>query len=133
MRAYDLSAVGDLIGRILLASLFILEAVSKIETYEMAARYTAAFGVPAQLLPFAIALELGGGLMIALGWRTRWAALALAVFCAAAALIFHTNFAERNQVIHFEKDLALAGAFLILAARGAGRLSLDRRGERSGA
>jgi len=123
-----LPAIGDLVGRVLLAFLFIMEALSKISNYDLAAKYTAAFGVPTQLLPLAIAVELLGGAMIAFGWHTRLASLALAAFCLAAAVIFHTRFGDRNQLIHFEKDLALAGAFLVLAARGAGRLSLDRLG-----
>jgi putative oxidoreductase len=84
-----------------------------------------AYGVPALLLPLALAVELGAGLMIAFGYATRLAALALAGFCLLAALVFHTGFGERNQLLHFEKDLALAGAFLVLAARGAGAFSLD--------
>ena len=83
-----------------------------------------AYGLPAQLLPFAIALELGGGLLVALGFLTRLAALALAVFCVVAAVVFHSNFGDRGQAIHFLKDLALAGAFLILAGRGAGAFSI---------
>jgi putative oxidoreductase len=63
--------------------------------------------------------------MIMAGWRTRWAASALAVFCAIVAVVFHTKFSDRNQIIHFEKDLALAGAFLVVWARGAGALSVD--------
>ena len=127
MHGQNLTAAGDLVGRALLASLFVLEALSKLGAYELAAKYTAAFGVPAQLLPLAIVVELAGGAMIALGWHTRIAALALAAFCLATALIFHTKFGDRNQLIHFEKDVALAGAFLILGVRGAGRLSFDGR------
>ena len=76
-------------------------------------------------MPLAIAIELGAGLLIALGYSTRLAALALAGFCLLAAFVFHTSFGDRNQLLHFTKDLALAGAFLILSARGAGALSLD--------
>ena len=128
MNAQGLSSLGDLAGRVLLASLFVIEALSKLSAYELAGKYMTAFGLPAQLLPLAITIELAGGVMVALGWRTRIAAMMLAVFCLAAAVIFHNKFDDRNQLIHFEKDMALAGAFLILAARGAGRLSLDRRG-----
>jgi len=130
MNTYSLPAMGDLVGRLLLASLFVHEALIKLTAYDMAARYTAAYGVPVWLLPAAILVEFAGGVMIALGWQTRVAALALAAFCLATALIFHTNFEDRNQLIHFEKDLALAGAFLILGARGAGSLSLERRSDR---
>ena len=116
-----------LIGRLLLASLFLFEGWSKITGYAAAAGYMQAFGVPGALLPMVVALEVGGGLMIAAGWRTRWVALAFAVFCVGAALLFHRNFASRGEVLHFEKDLALAGGFLVLFVAGAGRWSLDHR------
>lgn len=115
----------ELAGRVLLASLFVLEALTKLSAYEAAQAYMRAFGISGQILPLAIAVELGGGILIVLGWQTRIAAFVLAVFCATAAFIFHTKFGDRNQLIHFEKDLALAGAFLIVCARGAGSYSLD--------
>ncbi|HXE85515.1 MAG TPA: DoxX family protein, partial [Hyphomicrobiaceae bacterium] len=80
-----LAAAGLTVGRLLLASLFILEGWSKIRGYEAAAAYMDRYGVPGLLLPAVIALELGGGLMMAVGWRTRLAAFVLAVFCIAAA------------------------------------------------
>lgn len=125
LNAQALASAGELAGRVLLALLFVLEGLSKLGAYDAAARYVAAFGLTPYLLPLAIVLELGAGILVMLGWHTRIAALALAGFCVAAALIFHTRFGDRNQLIHFEKDLALAGAFLVLAARGAGRFSLD--------
>ena len=92
----------------------------------------AAYGVPPKLLPFAIATELGCGTLIVLGWQTRRAALALSGFCLIAAAIFHTKFSDTNQTLHFAKDIALAGAFLVVAGRGAGRFSLDARLRRRG-
>lgn len=120
-----LTAAADLAGRLLLAFLFLHEAWAKLSAFAPAQAYMQAYGVPARLLPAAIAVELGAGLLIGLGYFTRLAALALALFCLAAALIFHTNFADRNQLIHFTKDLALAGAFLVVLAHGAGAYSLD--------
>jgi putative oxidoreductase len=113
------------VGRIALASLFIAEALSKLSAYGAAASYMTAFGLPTLLLPPAIVVELAGGLLIVFGWQTRLAAAALAGFCLATAVVFHTKFGDRNQLLHFEKDVALAGAFLVLAARGAGAFSLD--------
>jgi putative oxidoreductase len=84
-----------------------------------------AFGVPGQLLPLAIAVELGGGLLILVGYQTRLAALLLAGFCVATAVLFHTKLGDRNQLLHFEKDLAIAGGFLVLFARGGGAWALD--------
>ena len=81
--------------------------------------------MPGALLPLVIALELGGGLLLAIGWQTRLAALALAVFCVLAAVLFHVNLADRNELLHFEKDLAIAGGLLVLFAFGAGRYSVD--------
>jgi putative oxidoreductase len=72
-----------------------------------------------------IALELGGGLLLAIGWQTRLAALALAAFCVLAAVLFHGNLADRSHLLHFEKDLAIAGGLLALFAFGAGRHSVD--------
>jgi putative oxidoreductase len=118
---------GDLAGRLLLAQLFIIEAMVKLGDYQATVAYMVHYGLPTLLLWPAIALELGGGLLIALGWRTRPMALALAGFCLMTAVTFHSNLADRGQVIHFQKDLALAGAFLILCMNGAGRLSLDAR------
>jgi putative oxidoreductase len=116
---------GDFAGRLLLAQLFLIEALLKLSDYPATEAYMIQYGVPGLLLLPAIALELGGGLLIALGWQIRPATLALAGFCLATAAIFHGNLADRGQVIHFQKDIALAGAFLILAMRGAGRFSLD--------
>ena len=120
-----LRASAALLGRLLLAALFILEGWSKVRGYAPAVAYMQHFSVPGQLLPLAIALELGGGLLLAIGWQTRLVAPALAVFCVFAAALFHNDFASRNEVIHFEKDLAIAGGLLVLFAFGAGRYSLD--------
>lgn len=114
-----------LLGRLLLAALFILEGWSKLRGYETAATYMQRHSVPVALLPFAIGLELGGGMLLLLGWGTRWAALALAGFSVAAATLFHASFADRNQLLHFEKDLAIAGGLLALCALGPGRYSVE--------
>jgi putative oxidoreductase len=82
--------------------------------------------VPAFLLPLVIVTELGGGLMVLGGLMTRRAAFALAGFAILTALIFHNDGADVEQTINFEKNLAIAGGFLVLAARGPGSWSLDR-------
>jgi len=115
----------EFLGRLLLGSLFVLQAVSKLTDYSGTATYMSAYGVPGQLLPAVIAFEFGAGMLVAIGWFTRAAAFGLSVFCIAAAIIFHAKFSDGSQVLQFEKDLALAGAFLVLWARGAARLSLD--------
>ena len=120
-----LAASGLAVGRVLLAALFILEGWSKIRGYQAAAGYMDRYGVPGVLLPAVIALELGGGIMIAAGWRTRIAAVALAGFCIAAAALFHSQLLDRSHLLHFEKDLAIAGGLLVLAIAGAGKWSVD--------
>jgi putative oxidoreductase len=114
-----------LAGRVLLSGLFLHEAWYKVANYAIASRYTQSFGLPTELLPLAIALEAVAGLLVLVGLFTRCAAIALAVFCLFTAAVFHNKFGDINQLLHFEKDLAIAGGFLVLAAFGAGRLSLD--------
>ena len=74
-------------------------------------------------------MEILGGVMIAAGWQTRIAAAGLAIFCVLAAVLFHANVADRNQLLHFEKDLAIAGGLLVLAVACPGRWSLSRQAE----
>ena len=115
----------DLVGRLLLAALFLFDGWTVVNNYGAAADYLAQFGVPSLLLVPALILQVGGGLLVAVGWNTRLAALALSLFCISTALIFHNQFGDPNEEIQFWKDLAIAGGFLVLAARGAGAFSLD--------
>lgn len=111
-------------GRVLIAAIFVGAGWSKIGGYAGTQAYMASMGVPGALLPLVIALELGGGLAIVLGLLTRLAALGLAVFSVASAVLFHSA-ADPMQQILFMKNLAMAGGFLFLVAGGAGRISLD--------
>ena len=122
-----LSKSTELGGRVFLASLFLLSGLGKIGAYTATAGYMSSQGVPGWLLPLVIATEIGGGLAIALGWKTRIAAFLLAGFTLVSALIFHTHFADQNQMINFWKNVAIAGGFLQLVVNGAGPLSLDQR------
>jgi putative oxidoreductase len=106
----------------------------------MNARYLPLIGRILVGLPFAmsglghvvaVAVELGGGRLLILGYRVRPVALALAVFCVATAVSFHSNFADQNQMIHFLKNVMIAGGLLQIAAFGAGAISLDQRRVRS--
>lgn len=115
----------SLFGRIGLSLIFIISGWSKIGGYAGTQGYMEAMGVPGALLPLVIALELGGGVAIAAGLFTRWIALALAGFSIVAAVIFHANFSDPMQAISFWKNIGLAGGFLMIAAHGAGALSLD--------
>ena len=75
----------------------------------------------------AVALELGGGLLLITGYQARIVALALAVFSVVAGVAFHSNFADQNQMFHFLKNVMMAGGLLQIVAFGAGALSLDSR------
>jgi len=114
-------------GRLLLALIFVMEGWIKVADYSGTVGYMEANGVPGALLPLVILTELGGGLLVAVGLFTRWAAIALAGFSILTALFFHRDIGSTAQFIHFFKNLAIAGGFLMLAAFGPGGWALDRR------
>lgn len=116
-----------LIGRIFLAHIFLLSGINKITAYDASAQYMASGGVPGALLPAVILLEILGAIAVIIGFRTKWAAWALAAFSILAALLYHTNFDDQMQMVLFMKNFAMAGGFLILAEAGPGTLSLDGR------
>jgi len=117
----------DLAARLALAALFIVAGAGKIPGYEGVAGYMQSMGVPGALLPLVIALEIIGGLAIAVGYRTRVAAFLLAGFSLLSALVFHNPIADPAEQTQFLKNLAIGGGFLLLWVHGAGRLSLDAR------
>ena len=114
-------------GRILIGLPFVLSGLGKLTAAGPTRQVIAAAGLPFPLLALAtaIAVELGGGLSLIAGFRTRFVAAALAVFSIAAALSFHTNFADQNQLIHFLKDVMITGGLLQIVAFGAGAFSID--------
>ena len=119
--------IAQLIARLFLAQIFFLSGIFKIGGYEGTQGYMEAMGIPGMLLPFVIALEIGGGLALIAGWQTKWVSLALAGFTLVAAVIFHNNLADQMQMIMFMKNIAIAGGLLLLAIHGAGSYSLDSR------
>jgi putative oxidoreductase len=127
--------VGTLIGRILMSLLFILGGWGKLmapaATQAMLAGHNLPMVEAGWLL--AVIVELGGGLAILFGLFTRPVAFVCAIWCVATALIAHTNLADRNQEVHFFKNMGLTGGFLYIAVFGAGAWSLDawRLGRRS--
>ena len=125
-----------LASRLLLACIFVHEGEWLIANFAAASAGMAKLGVPASALVATIALQLIAGIAIAVGWHARLAAAALGLFCLATAVLFHTNFANRNELLQFEKDLAIAGGMFILMLRGAGGYSVEayarQRQERDG-
>lgn len=123
-----------LAGRVLLAYLFVPAGWAKIAGFSGTAGYIASQGLPLPEVAAAIAIgvELGLGLLLLIGWQTRWAALGLAIFVAAITPIFHGYWSmpeaqQMMQKLMFNKNLAITGGLLALAAFGAGRLSVDGR------
>lgn len=118
-----------LIARVLLAVLFIIAGLNKLGGIEGTAGYIGSVGLPfPTLLAWGTAFfEVIAGLAILAGFKTQWAAYALAAFCIASAIIFHNGFADPSQMNAMLKNFALAGGFLALSVAGAGALSIDAR------
>jgi putative oxidoreductase len=105
-----------IVGRSLLALLFILAGSAKIAGPQPFLDHMAAHHIPGVLLPLVILLELGAGAALLMGWRLPFAAGALAVFCVATAFVFHLDLTDKAERTLFIKDLALAGALMVIAA-----------------
>ena len=122
-----LKAFAILIGRILLVLIFLNSGIGKIGNFEGTAKYMASHGMPYAnyFLVGAIFFELVGSLTVILGYFTRFGALLLLIFLIPTTLIFHTNFVDPMQKIHFMKNVSMFGGCFILFAAGAGRFSLD--------
>jgi putative oxidoreductase len=118
-----------LLGRILMCVIFILSGIGKISDPAGTKQYIEAAGLPLPDIAYIVSMivELGGGILLLIGYQTRLVALVMGLFTIAAALGFHSNFADQNQQIHFLKNLAIAGGFLQIVAFGAGAWSLDGR------
>lgn len=115
------------VGRIFLALIFILAGLGKVPAVEFNVGYMEAFGVPGFLIWPTIVLEVVAGIMLAVGYKTRWAAAALAAFTLVSGLIFHTNFADQMEMTSFLKNIAITGGMLYVIAFGAGAWSVDGR------
>lgn len=114
-----------LLGRIFMSAIFISAGFSKIGGYAGSAAYMAKMGVPGALLPLVILTELGGGLLILIGYQTRIVAFLLAGFCLLTGIIFHLSVGDAANMISFWKNVAIAGGFLGMVAHGAGAWSVD--------
>ena len=128
----ELKLFGPLAGRILIALIFLLAGFGKLTGFAGTVGYIASKGIPLPQLAAvgAIIVELGGGIMLVVGWKTRLAATAMLIFTALAALIFHNFWSvppeqAQNQMIHFMKNISMMGGLLYVVIHGAGALSLD--------
>ena len=120
---------GPLVGRVLLAAIFLISGVGKLFDPVGTIGYINAVGLPLAEVGYALAVivEIGGGVLLLAGYRTRIAALSLAGLTLIAAIFFHSQFADQNQFIHFMKNVAIVGGLLQVAIFGAGRVSVDAR------
>jgi putative oxidoreductase len=130
----DTTRYASFVGRLLIGIPFAMSGFGKLVAYGATTAYIASAGLPVPPLAYAIAVlvELGGGLLLIAGYQARSVALAMAVFSLAAAVSFHNNFADQNQMIHFLKNVMMAGGLLQVVAFGAGAISLDARLSRGG-
>jgi putative oxidoreductase len=119
------------IGRLMIGFPFAISGLSKLAAYGATTGMISAVGLPFPPLAFAVAVavELGGGVLLIAGYRARAVALAMAVFSLVTAALFHNNFADQNQMFHFFKNVIMAGGLLQIAAFGAGALSFDNQRE----
>ena len=116
-------------GRLMIATLFLLTGLGKIAAPAVTQAYIASTGLPLPIAGYLIAVvvEVAGGLLLAVGYRRTFVATGMAVFTLATAVFFHNNFADQNQMIHFFKNIAIAGGLFQVATFGAGSISIDGR------
>ena len=115
----------EILGRIFLSAIFLINGVGKISFYEETIQYMENFNVPGNLIIPAIIVEILFPILLIIGYQTRFSALILSLFTLTLAVIFHTDFSDQMQLISFLKIIAIAGGFLIIFARGAGKYSID--------
>jgi putative oxidoreductase len=121
------------IGRCLMAVMFLLSGFGKVVAPAATIAWITSTGLPLPEAGYfaAIVIELGGGLLLILGWQTRILGAILSIFAIATALIFHRHVADQNQLFHFLKNIAVMGGLFQLIAFGAGNISLDARRART--
>ena len=115
----------EVLGRIFLSAIFLFNGVGKIFYSEETIQYMENFNVPGNLIIPAITVEILFPILLIIGYQTRFSALVLSLFTLTLAVIFHTDFSNQIQLISFLKNIAIAGGFLIIFVRGAGKYSID--------
>jgi len=114
-----------LLARLPIGFMFASAGFQKIGGYAGVQKYMEAMGVPGALLPLVIITELGFGLALLAGFKTRYAALALAGFTLIATFLFHFNLSDQTQTLFFFKNLAITGGLMAIVGAGAGAFSVD--------
>ena len=117
----------DLIGRILISSLFLVSAINKIFSIDGSINWMSGFGIPGFFIYPAIALEIILPLFIIIGYQARLSAGLLGSFCVVTAFIFHFDFTNQIEIISFLKNIGLAGGFLFIVANGTKEWSIDKK------
>ena len=117
----------EVLGRMFLSTIFLIEGINKIFNYESTIEYMENFNVPEYLAIPAIIVEILFPLLLIVGYQTKISALVLAIFTLATALIFHTDFTSQMQLTSFLKNIAITGGFLIIFVNGAGKYSIDHK------
>ena len=117
----------DLVARILISALFLINGIFKTSNYDGTVGWMEGFGIPGILIIPAIVLEIVGPILIILGYKAKIAAGSLSLFCIATAVIFHNDFSDQMQLGSFLKNIALAGGFIFIFINGTKDFSLDRK------
>ena len=117
--------IADILGRIFLSTIFIIEGLRKLFFQEQTIEFMEAYGVPGILFFPSVIFEIFFPLLIIFGYRTKVASLVMILFILTVTIIFHTNFSNEMQLIAFLKNIAIAGGFLIIFARSTGKYSID--------
>ena len=117
----------EILGRLLLSAIFLINGIGKIFNYEATIQYMENFDVPGYLIIPAITVEILFPILLILGYYTKFCALVLSLFTLALAVIFHTDFSNQMQLMSFLKNIAIAGGFLIIFVYGPGKYSLDHK------
>ena len=117
----------EILGRILLSAIFLINGIGKIFNYEGTIQYMENFDVPSYLIIPAITVEILFPILLIIGYYTKFSALVLSLFTLVLAVIFHTDFSNQMQLMSFLKNIAIAGGFLIIFVYGPGKYSIDHK------